>query len=74
MIHLTRHKQVRMLEIKARTMALYLESVKNDCARSDVERPLTKWQNTTLALHRVENLLYCSVWCVFTVFYYINTN
>ena len=68
MIHHTRHKPVRMLKIKARRMALYLESVKNDCTRSDVERPLTKWQNTTLALRGVENLLHCSVWCVSTVF------
>lgn len=44
-------------------MALYLESSveNNDCVHSDVIGPTTTWQNTTLALRCVENLLRCSV-------------
>lgn len=47
-------------------MALYLEwSGKNDdYIHSDVTRPTTKWHSTALALHRVENLLRCSMWYV----------
>ena len=47
-------------------MALYLESSveNNDCVHSDVIGPTTTWQNTTLALRCVENLLRCSVWYV----------